>query len=209
MRQRAPKALKMKDRPDQALMRRIYGAPRALGRVRESLEQGACWIVEMDLTELFGSDSHELLVDTLAERVADDRVLDLIRGFLTAGALRHGELELTAVGVSRDGITNPMLANIYLQRFDEKMLEAGFALIRHAEDAVIACRFRSEAERASKKARAVLERDLGLELSPEKVRIVHITQGFRFMGLYIQKEGHVSRRPVRPLGALHGGGLAS
>jgi RNA-directed DNA polymerase len=79
-------------------------------------------------------------------------------------------------------VISPLLSNIYLTVFDEKMAEAGFALTRYADDWVIVCRSKSEAERALASARAVLEGGLGLRLHPEKTRIVRDTQGFEFLG---------------------------
>ncbi len=79
-------------------------------------------------------------------------------------------------------MASPLLSNIYLTVFDQKMAEAGFALTRYADDWVIVCPSKSEAERALASARAVLETELGLQLHPEKTRIVHITRGFEFLG---------------------------
>ncbi len=82
-----------------------------------------------------------------------------------------------------------MLSNVYLHGFDDRLRQAGFALTRYADDWVIICRSKVEAELAS--ARAVLEGDLKLRLHPEKTRIVHITQGFEFLGYKIGRgRGH-------------------
>jgi RNA-directed DNA polymerase len=83
---------------------------------------------------------------------------------------------------SYGGVASPLLSNIYLTVFDQRMAEAGFALTRYADDWLLVCRSRSEAERALASARAVLEEDLGLRLHPDKTRIVHITRGFEFLG---------------------------
>ena len=101
---------------------------------------------------------------------------------LTAGALRDGVFESAIAGVPQGGVASPLLSNIYLTVFDERMAEAGFALTRYADDWLIVCRSRTEAERALASARAVLEGELGLPLHPEKTRIVHITRGFEFLG---------------------------
>lgn len=153
----------------------------AMRRIWRQLGQ-AEWIVDADISDFFGSLSHELLVDLVADRVADGKVLSLIRSMLTAGALRDGVFESAVAGVPQGGVASPLLSNIYLTVFDERMAEAGLALTRYADDWLIVCRSQSEAKRALASARAVLEGELGLRLHPEKTRIVHITRGFEFLG---------------------------
>ena len=82
-------------------------------------------------------------------------------------------------------MASPLLSNIYLNVFDQAMAQAGVSLTRYADDWVAIARSRSEAERALASARAALEGELGLRLHPEKTRIVHISQGFEFLGYKI------------------------
>ncbi len=156
----------------------------ALRRVWEHLRQ-AEWIVDADIVDCFGTLSHEILIDAVAERVADGRVLHLIRQMLLAGVLKDGVYESAITGVPQGGVASPLLSNIYLHIFDVAMGRAGLALTRYGDDWVIICRSRAEAERALTGARAVLEGKLKLRLHPEKTRIVHITQGFEFLGYKI------------------------
>lgn len=146
------------------------------------LVQDGDWIVDADIADFFSTLEHEILLDKVAERVADGKVLGLLRQMLTAGVLRDGAYERTIAGTPQGGVISPLLSNIYLHVFDERMQAAGFALTRYADDWVIVCRSRQEAERALTSARAVLEGDLGLRLHPDKTRIVHITRGFEFLG---------------------------
>ncbi|MCA1681476.1 MAG: group II intron reverse transcriptase/maturase, partial [Actinobacteria bacterium] len=99
--------------------------------------------------------------------------------------LVDGVVESAVAGTPQGGVASPLLSNIYLSVFDEKMAQAGFKLTRYADDWVIICRSRKEAERALASARAVLEGELELQLHPEKTRIVHITRGFEFLGYKI------------------------
>lgn len=156
----------------------------ALRRIWKQLEQGGTWVVDADVADFFGTLSHERLVDRVADRVADGKVLSLVRQMLTAGALRDGVYESTITGTPQGGVVSPLLSNIYLRPFDEEMMRAGFALTRYADDWVIVCRSRQEAERALTKAGALLG-ELGLQLHQEKTRIVHIIQGFEFLGYKI------------------------
>jgi group II intron reverse transcriptase/maturase len=156
----------------------------AMRRIWRQLGQ-AEWIVDADISDFFGSLSHELLIDLVADRVADGKVLSLVRSMLTAGALRDGVFESAVAGTPQGGVASPLLSNIYLSVFDEKMAQAGFALTRYADDWLITCRSREEAQRALASTREVLEGQLGLRLHPQKTRIVHITRGFEFLGYKI------------------------
>jgi RNA-directed DNA polymerase len=155
-------------------MRRIW---RQLGQAE--------WIVDGDISDFFGSLSHERLIDLVADRVADGKVLSLIRSMLTAGSA-GGRRDRERDRQNASGrVASPLLSNIDLAVFDDRMAEAGFALTRYADDWLIVCRSRSEAEGALTSARVVLEGALGLRLHPDKTRIVHITRGFEFLGYKI------------------------
>jgi RNA-directed DNA polymerase len=105
----------------------------ALRRVWEHLRQ-ADWIVDADIVDCVGTISHEVLIDAVAERVADGRVLRLIRQMLTAGVLKDGVYESAVAGVPQGGVASPLFSNIYLHVFDVEMERAGFALTRYADD---------------------------------------------------------------------------
>jgi RNA-directed DNA polymerase len=159
-------------------------AHQALRRVWGHLQQTE-WVVDADIADFFGTLSHELLIDLVADRVADGKVLHLLRQMLTAGVLRDGVYESTIAGTPQGGVVSPLLSNIYLHVFDEKMAQSGVALTRYADDWVAICPSRAEAERALASARAVLEGELKLRVHPDKTRIVHISQGFEFLGYKI------------------------
>lgn len=169
----------------------------AMRRIWRQLGQDA-WIVDADLADFFGTLSHELLIELVADRVADGKVLSLIRSMLTAGALRDGVYESTVAGTPQGGVASPLFSNIYLSVFDEKMAQAGCALTRYADDWVIICRSRAEAERALASARRVLEEELRLRLHPEKTRIVHISRGFEFLGYRIGRGKGLSHKAGGP-----------
>lgn len=140
----------------------------AMRRIWEQLRAGGRWIVDADIADFFGTISHDRLVALVAERVADGKVLSLIRQILTAGALRDGVYESTVAGTPQGGVISPLLSNIYLHVFDEQMERAGFQITRYADDWLAVCRTREEAERALASARAVLEGELGLRIHPDK-----------------------------------------
>ena len=104
----------------------------AMRRIWQRLAQ-AEWIVDADISDFFGSLSHELLIDL----VTDSKVLSLIRSMLTAGALVDDVLESVVAGAPQGGVVSPLLSKTYLTVFDQRMAEAGFcadAVLRRLGD---------------------------------------------------------------------------
>jgi RNA-directed DNA polymerase len=167
----------------------------AMRRVWCEINEGNLWILDADLRSYFDSISHDRLISLIATEISDGRVLRLIRSFLEAGAIANGAWELTKTGVPQGGVASPLWSNIYLTPFDHAMTKAGFRLTRWADDFVVVCPTYKEAERALAMARAFLREKLGVELHPEKTRIVHVTDGFEFLGYKI-KRGKGFRLPA-------------
>ena len=170
----------------------------AMRRIWRQLKAGNAWVVDGDISDFFGTLSQSMLVDLVAQRVADGKVLGLVRQFLQAGVLRDGKFEASYTGVAQGGVISPLLSNVYLHIFDERMSEAGYALTRYCDDWLIVCHSRREAEQALASARAVLEEELGLRIHPDKTRIVHITQGFEFLGYKIKQGKGMNYKKGKP-----------
>ncbi|NPV30292.1 MAG: group II intron reverse transcriptase/maturase [Firmicutes bacterium] len=158
----------------------------ALGKVWREIQQGNEWIVDADLTDFFGTVDHEKLLFLVARRVSDGRVLSLIRQFLAAGYMEEGKYHPTEQGTPQGGVISPLLSNVLLTPFDREMRHRGYNLTRYADDWVVTCRSRRQAEKALKTATEIL-RTLGVALNPTKTRIVHIRQGFEFLGFKIKQ----------------------
>ena len=166
----------------------------ALAKVWREIEGGSEWIVDADLKDFFGSVEHEKLLTLVAQRVADGRVLRLIESMLTAGSYGEGRLFPTERGTPQGGVISPLMSNILLTPFDQEMRRRGYRLTRYADDWVITCQSAAEARAAIKAASKILK-ELGVELHPQKTRIVHIAQGFEFLGYKI-KRGKQLRLPA-------------
>jgi group II intron reverse transcriptase/maturase len=164
----------------------------ALRKIWRELDAGAEWIVDADLKDFFGSVDHEKLLTLVAQRVSDGRVLRLIRGMLQAGVLADGQRLPTEQGTPQGGIISPLLSNILLTPFDREMRRRGYRLTRYADDWVVTCQTRAEAQRALAEATALLQ-TLGVTLNADKTRIVHVQVGFEFLGYKIKR----GTRPLR------------
>lgn len=159
----------------------------ALATAWREIRNGREWVVDLDVQSYFDTIPHEALLDMVAEEVSDGRVLKLIRSFLKAGVVEKGNWFPVQEGTPQGGVISPLLANIYLHRFDVAMAEAGISAVRYADDSVLLCRSCQEAIRALTCAKQVLEGELGLTVHPTKTKVIHITEGFDFLGYHIRR----------------------
>ena len=166
----------------------------ALRRVWNEIESGGEWIVDADLKDFFGSVDHAKLLTLVAQRVTDGRVLRLIEAMLKAGSYGQGRLFPTERGTPQGGIVSPLLSNILLTPFDREMRRKGYQLTRYADDWVVTCQSAAQARAALAAAQRVLNA-LGVQLSPQKTRIVHVRYGFEFLGYKIKCGKQLSLSP--------------
>lgn len=154
-------------------------------QVEQNLSEGRVWVVDLDIEKCYDSIPHEPLIDRVARRISDGKTLDLIRGFLKSGVMEEMNVRYETTGTPQGGIVSPVLANIFLHDLDVAMEARGISWVRYADDVVALCRSREEAEQALEAIREILN-GLGLKLSPEKTRIVHLDEGFDYLGWHYQ-----------------------
>lgn len=158
------------------------GCKDALERVMDLLKDGYVHIVDADLKSYFDTIPHDRLVELIARKISDSRVLALIEAFLAQGVM-DGLREWTpTTGSPQGAVISPLLSNIYLDPLDHLMADAGFEMVRYADDFVILCRSRNEADTALAVVQSWTEM-AGLTLHPEKTHVAHaVTDGFEFLG---------------------------
>lgn len=163
-------------------------AHQAIAQVKQLLSEGKEWIVDVDIRKYFDTVDHELLLDAVNEEISDGSVLRLLRMFLESGVMENGVQVATDEGTPQGGVISPLLANIYLNRFDWEMAKTGYDVIRYADDFVVMCASEEEAKRAYEEVRNIIEGELRLQLHPEKTRIVHHEESpFEFVGFLVHR----------------------
>src|SRR5258707_93067 len=165
------------------------GAKDALRRVDTLLKAGHVWVVDADLKSYFDTIPHDRLMRLVQERVADGRVLALVESFLCAGVLEENKgWQPTECGTPQGGVISPVRANLYLNPLDHQLAQAGWEMVRYADDFVILCRTEAEAQTALAEVRAWVS-EAGLTLHPEKTRVVDasVPGGFDFLGYHFER----------------------
>jgi group II intron reverse transcriptase/maturase len=149
--------------------------------------RGRRWVVETDIANCFEAIPIEALMQAVQERVCDQSVLKLLRLMLRAGVMQDGQVHRSATGTPQGGVISPLLANVYLHRIDRAWdVRQHGVLVRYADDALVMCRSREQAEAALARLRSLLA-ELGLEPKQAKTRIVHLQvdgEGVDFLGFH-------------------------
>jgi RNA-directed DNA polymerase len=171
------------------------GCKDALRRVDHLLKAGYTWVVDADLQSYFDSIPQGKLLEEVAKKVADSRVLELVAAMLKQGVMEGLDQWTPEAGTPQGAVISPLLSNIYLDPLDHEVASSGYEMVRYADDFVILC----GSETAARTALAKVQRwtaQVGLRLHPEKTRIVDATQrgGFDFLGYHFERGYRWPRR---------------
>ncbi len=164
----------------------------AIERVMSFHEQGDCVTLDADIAGFFDNIPHKLIVDAVAEEVADGNILNLVKKFLAAGVMDNGVFKPTTIGTPQGGVISPLLANIVLNKLDWRLEEAGYRFVRYADDFVVVGKDRKQAEAALALVEEVMT-ELGLKLSPEKTKIASYGKGYEFLGFRLSSTSRTMR----------------
>ena len=158
-------------------------AHQAVGAAQRYIQDGRRWVVDIDLEAFFDRVNHDMLMGKLAKRIADKRLLGLIRRYLEAGIMAHGIVMERHQGTPQGGPLSPLLANVLLDEVDKELEKRGHAFCRYADD----CNVYVRSRRAGEDVKEMLKRlyaKLKLRINEEKSAVAKPWDrqflGFRF-----------------------------
>ncbi len=159
----------------------------ALARVEHLLANGHTHVVDADLKGYFDTIDHDILMQQLKTKIADGKVLGLIQKMLSQKILDEMKYWTPEKGSPQGSVLSPLLSNIYLDPLDHVMSEHGFEMVRYADDFVVLCRSREDAETALEIVRTWTTK-VRLTLHPTKTHVVDTAQeGFDFLGYHFER----------------------
>ena len=165
----------------------------AIARALDLHYSGLLVVLDADIKAFFDNLSHEVIMKAVAAEVADGNILRLIQKFLRSGVMEFGVFKPTNIGTPQGGVISPLLANIVLNHLDWQLHQRGFNFVRYADDFVVICQSKPQAEGALHFVQQILA-SLGLQLSAEKTSITTFGKGYSFLGFVLSSR---SRR-MRP-----------
>jgi len=155
------------------------------------------WVVDVDLKGYFDTIPHVDLMNRVKDRVYEKSLIHLVRRWLKANIFDEGKLSKPESGSPQGGVLSPLLSNIYLNEVDKAWHAADGFYTRYADDIVVQCYSKEQAEQALVKLTVMLT-NLGLTLNKEKTCIRHVEEGFDFLGFTFKEAfNKVTKRKVR------------
>ena len=161
----------------------------AIIRVKEYADEGYRYAVCLDLSKYFDTLNHELLMNMLRQDIHDKKLIDLIKKYLKSGVMENGIVVKTKEGSPQGGNLSPLLANIYLDKFDKEFEGRGVKVIRYADDILLLAKSQRAADRLLETSTRYLEKKLKLKVNTEKSRAVSVYSIRNFGFSALQWEG--------------------
>ena len=163
----------------------------AILKVKEYAEEGYTYAVSLDLSKYFDTLNHTILVNLLRKEIKDERVIQMVKRYLRSGVMENGVVIDTEEGSPQGGNLSPLLANVYLNEFDQEYLKRGVPCIRYADDIVLLAKSERAAKRLLETSTKYLEGTLKLRVNQEKSRVVSVfaIRNFKYLGFALGRNG--------------------
>lgn len=165
------------------------GVQDAAARILTLRDQGLRWVVDADIKKCFERIDPDLLIKRLRSELNDPGLLWLLERWVKVRIMNVLVGQRPTAGTSQGGPISPLLANVYLHPLDVRLTQAGLNLVRYADDLVVLCARRQDAEAALAQVEQGLS-ELHLELNPKKTRLVSFDEGFQFLGVFFVGNKH-------------------
>ena len=161
----------------------------AIRKVKEYAEQGYNHAVCLDLSKYFDTMNHDILVNLLRREIKDERVIQMVKRYLKSGVMEIGVVMDTEEGSPQGGNLSPLLANVYLNEFDQEYLKRGVPCVRYADDIVLLAKSERAAKRLLETSTKYLEGTLKLKVNQEKSHVASVfaIRNFKFLGFAMGK----------------------
>ncbi len=172
-------------------------AHQAIAQAQCYLKAGYSWVVDLDLEKFFDRVNHDRRMSKLAERIADKRVLKLIRAYLNAGIMENGLVSVPTEGTPQGGPLSPFLSNVVLDELDRELEERGHRLVRYGDDCNIYVRSQRAGERVMQSVTRFITRRLKLKVNQSK-SAVDRPQNRKFLGFTFTGGRQPNRRKIAP-----------
>jgi len=192
----------LQDRWDPTFSEHSYGfrpgrsAHQAVAQAQSYVAEGYEFVVDIDLEKFFDRVNHDILMDRVARRISDKRLLRLIRAYLNAGVMENGLVGPTDEGVPQGGPLSPLLSNLVLDEFDRELTRRGLRFCRYADDCNIYVRSRRAGERVMVSACRFLTTRLQLKVNESKSAVARSGER-KFLGFTISNDPE----PLRQIAA--------
>ncbi len=156
-------------------------------------KQGYNIVFDADIKGFFDNIQHELILDLVAQKIADGNILKIIRNFLKAGVMEDGQFKKTNLGTPQGGVISPLLANIVLDVLDQELTKQGYIFVRYADDFLVLTTSTPNIEKAQMVVEHIIENELKLKLEPDKTKVTTFKEGFDFLGFTFSSRGATIR----------------
>ena len=168
----------------------------AVIRALEYMNDGYCWIVDLDLEKFFDTVNQDRLINIIRRTIKDGEVVSLIRKFLESGVMENGHYQPTKVGTPQGGNLSPLLSNIMLNELDKELEARGLNFVRYADDCMILVKSEKAANRVLSSITKYIENKLGLKVNAEKSKVSK-PAGIKFLGygFWVSKGGVYKPKP--------------
>jgi group II intron reverse transcriptase/maturase len=159
-------------------------AHQAVTKLLNDYKEGYVWAVDIDLSKYFDTLNHDMLMNALRRKIHDETVLIAVKRFLKSGVMVNGVVQDTERGSPQGGNLSPLLANIYLNRFDELLEERNHRFCRYADDIIILVRSERAAERVMSSSIDFLENTMKLKVNTDKSKVAKATE-VKYLGFTV------------------------
>lgn len=153
----------------------------AARQINKLYDEGYIWILDADIRKYFDNINHDLLLERMSSVISEKEITDLLFKWIKGEYYTQNRRLTITKGIPQGSVISPMLANLYLDKFDEQIKKEGFRLVRYADDFIILTKTKSEAEKALLLTKELLTA-LKLELNEQKTAITNFDTGFKYLG---------------------------